>query len=71
MHIAGTNGKGTVTSNRPGGLQAQGYKVRCLALPHYKDLRERIKSTESIDKKYIVDVINLYYNEIEKLSLHF
>src|SRR4051812_26078031 len=43
IHIAGTNGKGSVTHIIASVLQAQGYKVGVFTSPHYKDYRERIK----------------------------
>ncbi|MCW3127972.1 MAG: Bifunctional protein FolC [Bacteroidetes bacterium] len=43
IHIAGTNGKGSVTHIIASILQAQGYKVGVFTSPHYKDYRERIK----------------------------
>ena len=43
IHIAGTNGKGSVTHIIASILQAQGYKVGVFVSPHYKDYRERIK----------------------------
>ncbi len=53
IHIAGTNGKGTVTHIIAGGLQAQGFKVGVYTSPHYKDFRERIKiNGEYISKSY-------------------
>lgn len=49
IHIAGTNGKGSVTHLIASILQEQGYKVGVFVSPHYKDYRERIK----INGKYI------------------
>jgi dihydrofolate synthase/folylpolyglutamate synthase len=43
IHVAGTNGKGSVTHIIASILQAQGYKVGVFTSPHYKDYRERIK----------------------------
>lgn len=43
IHIAGTNGKGSVTHIIASILQEQGYKVGVFVSPHYKDYRERIK----------------------------
>ncbi len=72
IHIAGTNGKGTTTHIIAGGLQAQGYKVGVYTSPHYRDFRERIKiNGEYISKKFVVDFINTYYNEIEVIQPSF
>jgi dihydrofolate synthase/folylpolyglutamate synthase len=43
IHVAGTNGKGSVTHIIASILQAQGYKVGVFVSPHYRDYRERIK----------------------------
>ncbi len=43
IHVAGTNGKGSVTHIIASILQEQGYKVGVFVSPHYKDYRERIK----------------------------
>ncbi|MEM1220523.1 MAG: folylpolyglutamate synthase/dihydrofolate synthase family protein [Bacteroidota bacterium] len=43
IHIAGTNGKGSVTHLVAAGLKATGKKVGIYTSPHYVDFRERIK----------------------------
>lgn len=43
IHIAGTNGKGTVAHMIAGALQAHGLRVGMYTSPHYLDFRERIK----------------------------
>lgn len=43
IHIAGTNGKGSVTHLTAAYLQACGYRVGVYTSPHYTDIRERIK----------------------------
>ncbi len=49
IHVAGTNGKGSVSHILAAILQAHGYRVGIYSSPHYKDFRERIK----INNKYI------------------
>ena len=43
VHVAGTNGKGTVCHLLAAALQAHGQRVALYTSPHYKDFRERIK----------------------------
>lgn len=43
IHIAGTNGKGSVSHILASVLQQAGYKVGLYTSPHLKDFRERIK----------------------------
>jgi dihydrofolate synthase / folylpolyglutamate synthase len=43
IHIAGTNGKGSVSHMLASVLQNAGYKVGLYTSPHLKDFRERIK----------------------------
>ena len=43
IHIAGTNGKGSVSHMMAAILQTAGYKVGLYTSPHLKDFRERIK----------------------------
>lgn len=49
IHIAGTNGKGTVAHMLAAVFQQAGLKVGIYTSPHYKDFRERIK----VNGKYI------------------
>lgn len=43
IHVAGTNGKGSVSHLLASVLQAAGYKVGLFTSPHLKDFRERIR----------------------------
>lgn len=43
IHVAGTNGKGSVSHMISSVLQKSGYKVGLYTSPHLKDFRERIK----------------------------
>jgi dihydrofolate synthase/folylpolyglutamate synthase len=59
IHIAGTNGKGSVTHIMASILQAQGYKVGVFTSPHYKDYRERIKiDGQLISKPFITKFVS-------------
>lgn len=59
IHIAGTNGKGSVSHYLASCLQEAGYKVGLYTSPHLKDFRERIKiNGENIDKDFVVNFIN-------------
>jgi dihydrofolate synthase / folylpolyglutamate synthase len=72
IHIAGTNGKGTVSHIIAYGLQCQGYKVGLYTSPHYKDFRERIKIDGILaDKKYITSFVNKHYDVIQEIQPSF
>lgn len=59
IHIAGTNGKGSVSHFMASALQEEGYKVGLFVSPHYKDYRERIKiNGKYISKSFITHFIN-------------
>ena len=45
IHIAGTNGKGSVSHMLAAILQSAGYKTGLYTSPHFYDFRERIKIT--------------------------
>ncbi|MDY0016198.1 MAG: bifunctional folylpolyglutamate synthase/dihydrofolate synthase, partial [Bacteroidales bacterium] len=58
IHIAGTNGKGSVSHNLASILQEKGYIVGLYTSPHLKTFRERIRiNGQMIDKKYICQFV--------------
>lgn len=59
IHVAGTNGKGSVSHTLAAQLQAAGYRVGLYTSPHLVDFRERIRiNGEMISKQYVVDFVN-------------
>ena len=55
IHVAGTNGKGSVSHMLAAVLQMAGYKTGLYTSPHLKDFRERIKlNGEFVDEKFII-----------------
>lgn len=71
IHVAGTNGKGSVSHMLASVLQEEGYKVGLYTSPHLKDFRERIKiNGVEIEEKAVVDFIehNKPFFEQENLS---
>ena len=50
IHVAGTNGKGSVAHIIASILQEAGYKTGLYTSPHLKDFRERIKINGQISK---------------------
>lgn len=59
VHIAGTNGKGSVSHMLASVLQEAGYKTGLYTSPHLKDFRERIRvNGEVISKEEVVNFIN-------------
>lgn len=59
IHIAGTNGKGSVSSMLASVLQEAGYKTGLYTSPHLKDFRERIKiNGEDIPEDFVTGFIN-------------
>jgi dihydrofolate synthase/folylpolyglutamate synthase len=58
IHIAGTNGKGSVAHILAAVLQASGYRTGLYISPHYKDFRERIKvNGQYVSKAYVMDFV--------------
>jgi dihydrofolate synthase/folylpolyglutamate synthase len=56
IHIAGTNGKGSVSHMLAAILQTAGYKTGLYTSPHLKDFRERIKiDGEMVIEDFIID----------------
>lgn len=71
IHVAGTNGKGSVSHMLASILQQAGYKTGLYTSPHLLDFRERIKvNGEPISKEYIIKYIqrNQCFFEIIKPS---
>ncbi len=58
IHIAGTNGKGSVCAFLSSILQKQGYKVGVYTSPHLVDFRERIRiNNKKISKNKVVSLV--------------
>lgn len=56
IHIAGTNGKGSVSHMLAAILQNAGYKTGLYTSPHLKDFRERIKvNGNMISEEFVID----------------
>lgn len=54
VHVAGTNGKGSVSNLLASVLQESGFKVGLFTSPHLKDFRERIRvNGEMISEDYV------------------
>jgi dihydrofolate synthase/folylpolyglutamate synthase len=73
IHIAGTNGKGSVSHYLAAILQCAGYSnVGLHTSPHLKDFRERVKvNGKEISKAEVVAFINKYSQLIEKIEPSF
>lgn len=58
IHVAGTNGKGSVSHSLAAILQTAGFKVGLYTSPHLVDFRERIRiNGECISEEYVVDFV--------------
>lgn len=72
IHIAGTNGKGSVSHMLAAILQTAGYKTGLYTSPHLKDFRERIKvNGEMCNEDFIVDFTQKIIPQIEVLQPSF
>lgn len=59
VHVAGTNGKGSVTSALAAIFTHCGYKTGLYTSPHLFDFRERIRvEGRKVDKDFVVDFVN-------------
>ena len=72
IHIAGTNGKGSVSNMLSAVLQQAGYHVGLFTSPHLTDFRERIRvNGEMIPKQKVVNFVDRHKAEMERLQLSF
>ncbi|MFA5046280.1 MAG: folylpolyglutamate synthase/dihydrofolate synthase family protein [Paludibacter sp.] len=69
IHIAGTNGKGSVSHFLSAILQKSGYRVGLYTSPHLIDFAERIRvNGQMIEQQYVVDFVAQHkdlFSEIE------
>ena len=78
IHVAGTNGKGSVANMLASALSACGFKVGLYTSPHLLDFRERMRVTEEggtcvrlVPKEYVLDFILCRKPDFERLELSF
>ena len=72
IHVAGTNGKGSVSHTLASVLQEANYKVGLYTSPHLKSYRERIKiNGEEVSETFVVDFINRNKSFLEANCLSF
>jgi len=72
IHIAGTNGKGSVAHILTAIFMAAGYKTGTFTSPHYVDFRERIKiNGQYISKDKVVEFVENNQNLFEQINASF
>lgn len=72
IHIAGTNGKGSVSHMLAAILQTAGYKTGLYTSPHLKDFRERIKvNGEMVSEDFVVAFTQRIHPEIDRIEPSF
>jgi dihydrofolate synthase/folylpolyglutamate synthase len=72
IHIAGTNGKGSVSHMLAAILQTAGYKTGLYTSPHLHDFRERIKiNGEMISEEFVINFTNRIQPLIDELEPSF
>jgi len=72
IHVAGTNGKGSVSHMLSAILQTAGYKTGLYTSPHLRDFRERIRiNGEMISTDDVVEFIKQEQSAIEEIEPSF
>ncbi len=80
IHVAGTNGKGSVSNMLTSALAAAGLKVGLYTSPHIVDFRERIRTVretggaaevELVSKEYVWDFVNSWQDTFDHLDMSF
>ncbi len=72
VHVAGTNGKGSVSHILASVLHSAGYRVGLFTSPHLVDFRERIRvDGEMIPESGVVEFVAEYRDEMVRLGLSF
>ena len=72
IHVAGTNGKGSVSHLLASILQQAGYRTGLFTSPHLTDFRERIRvDGEMIPKQKVVNFVDKHQAKMVDLNLSF
>ncbi|MBK9356527.1 MAG: bifunctional folylpolyglutamate synthase/dihydrofolate synthase [Bacteroidales bacterium] len=72
VHIAGTNGKGSVSHMLASILQESGYKTALFTSPHLKDYRERIKiNGRMIPESFVSEFVERHLVDFERIKPSF
>lgn len=72
IHVAGTNGKGSVSHMIAAVLQSAGYRTGLFTSPHLQDFRERIRvDGEMIPKQRVVNFVDKHREKMKELDLSF
>lgn len=72
IHVAGTNGKGSVSHLLASILAEAGLKTGLYTSPHLRDFRERVRiNGEMISKEACVQFIEKYRDQFEEMQLSF
>ena len=72
IHVAGTNGKGSVSHMLASVLQESGYKTGLYTSPHLKDFRERIKiNGKPVERDFVIDFTGRHRAIFKKMSPSF
>lgn len=72
VHIAGTNGKGSVSHLMASAFQEAGFKTGLYTSPHLKDFRERIRvNGQMIGEEEVVQFIKHHQKEFERIQPSF
>lgn len=76
IHVAGTNGKGSVANMLSSVLAGAGLKVGLYTSPHIIDFRERMRvvdgsTSELVSKEYVYDFLEKWSGMFDKMELSF
>ncbi len=72
IHVAGTNGKGSVSHTLASILQKAGYRTGLFTSPHLVDFRERIRINGSmVSEKDVVDFVARHGQRMKGMGLSF
>lgn len=72
IHVAGTNGKGSVSNMIASVLQEAGYKTGLYTSPHLKDFRERIRiNRKMISRNYVASFVEKYKADFDSIQPSF
>ena len=72
IHIAGTNGKGSVSHMLASILQESGFRTALFTSPHLKDFRERVKVNGAmVSEAFVCQFVEQYKKDFERIEPSF